>query len=80
MVLSVMRDRAVFTRLDGNGVFIGGYNRNLTIRQNDFEFMGASAMAAWGDTSTVLNAAGSKSVPWPIGPDGPSARPPFIAV
>ena len=27
-------------------------------------------MASWGDTSTKLNAAGDKSLPWPVGPDG----------
>ena len=60
----------LFTRLDGNAIFIGGYNRNLSIDSNEFIFVGDSAIAAWGDTSTRLNANGSLSLPYPIGPDG----------
>ena len=60
----------LFTRLDGNAVFIGGYNRNLSVDSNEFIFVGDSAIAAWGDTSTRLNANGSLSLPYPIGPDG----------
>ena len=60
----------LLTRLDGHGVFIGGYNRGLTIEQNEFRLLGGSAMAAWGDTSTTLSAAKKTEVPWPIGPDG----------
>jgi hypothetical protein len=60
----------VLTRLDGNGVFVGGYNRGLTISQNEFSWIGGSAMAAWGDTSTTLSATKKTQVPWPIGPDG----------
>jgi hypothetical protein len=61
---------SLFTRLDGNAVFIGGYNRGLTIDSNEFVFIGDTAIAAWGDTSTRLNANGSLSLPYPIGPDG----------
>ncbi len=52
------------------GIFIGGYNRNVTIERNEFEFIGGSAMAAWGDTSTAISAAKNTTVQWPIGPDG----------
>eukprot|EP01048_Picozoa_sp_COSAG05_P005360 COSAG05_NODE_316_length_11576_cov_16.975342_3_plen_71_part_00 len=34
----------LLTRLDGNGVFIGGYNRGLTIEQNEFRLLGGSAI------------------------------------
>jgi hypothetical protein len=30
----------------------------------------------WGDTSTSLNANGSRTVPWPIGPDARSGLQP----
>jgi hypothetical protein len=39
-----------FTRIDGNAVFISGYNRNATIAQSTFEWLGQSAIAAWGLT------------------------------
>ena len=61
----------------GNAIFIGEYNRNLTIKSNEFEFIGESAMAAWGVTSTKLNAAGNKTLPWPLGPDGRDGNQPI---
>jgi hypothetical protein len=66
----------LLTRLDGNGVFVGGYNRGLTIEENEFSWIGGSAMAAWGDTSTTLSAAKKIEVPWPIGPDGQGGNQP----
>lgn len=62
-------DSSLFTRVDGLGVFISGYNRNLTIHNSTFEWIGGSAMAAWGDTSYTLNANGTRTIPWPRGPD-----------
>jgi hypothetical protein len=70
---------SLFTRLDGNAVFIGGYNRNLTIDANEFVYIGDSAIAAWGDTSTRLNANGSVTLPYPIGPDGRGAKNAFVS-
>ena len=65
-------DQCLLTRLDGNAIFIGGYNRNLTISNNEFSFIGDGAMASWGDTSSALNANGSLTVPggYKVGPDG----------
>jgi len=60
----------LFTRLDGNAVFVGGYNRRMTIQGNEFFGIGDSAMAVWGDTSFNLNENGSIALPYPIGPDG----------
>jgi hypothetical protein len=60
----------LFTRLDGNAIFLGGYHRDLLISNNEFEYIGDSAMASWGDTSGNLNANGSVSVPYAVGPDG----------
>lgn len=35
-------------RLDGNGLVISGYNRNATILNNEFAWIGDSPMVAWG--------------------------------
>ena len=69
--------RCLLTRLDGNGIYAGEYNRNLTIRSNEFTFIGESAMASWGSTSVDLSEAGSKPpLPHRIGPDGRSGDQP----
>jgi hypothetical protein len=39
-----------FERLDGNGIFVSGYARNTTLADNEFAWIGCSAMAAWGFT------------------------------
>lgn len=46
-----------FTRLDSNGVSINGYNRNVTIDENEFVWLGQNAVAAWGrpDDNNGLN-------------------------
>lgn len=69
---NVSIDGCLFTRLDGNGVFAGGYHRNLSLTDNEFAFIGASAMTAWGDTSSALNGNGTLTVPGghKVGPDG----------
>ena len=40
-----------FTRLDGNGVFVSGYTRHVTISDNEFSWIGCSPMASWGYTN-----------------------------
>ena len=44
-------DNCTFERLDGNGVMVSGYNRNVTISNSDFAFLGGNAIAAWGYTN-----------------------------
>ena len=44
-------DQCYFTRMDGIGVFLSGYNRNTTIENSDFSWIGDSAMAGWGYTA-----------------------------
>jgi len=39
-----------FTRIDGNAVFLSGYNRYAAISQNEFVWLGQNAVAAWGRT------------------------------
>eukprot|EP01060_Flectonema_neradi_P033223 TRINITY_DN550_c0_g1_i1.p1 TRINITY_DN550_c0_g1~~TRINITY_DN550_c0_g1_i1.p1 ORF type:complete len:848 (+),score=215.29 TRINITY_DN550_c0_g1_i1:43-2586(+) len=40
----------LFRRVDGNAVMISGYNRYATMDGNEFNWIGDSAMAAWGYT------------------------------
>ena len=70
-------DSSLFTRLDGLGVFVSGYNRALTVSNSTFEWIGGSAMASWGDTSYAMNANGSRTIPWPRGPDVRDGNFPF---
>ena len=70
-------DSSLFTRLDGLGVFISGFNRGLTIQNSTFEWLGGSAMASWGDTSYAMNANGSRTIPWPRGPDARGGNQPI---
>ncbi|KAJ1447220.1 pectin lyase fold/virulence factor [Pelagophyceae sp. CCMP2097] len=44
-------DGCAFDRLDGNGMMVSGYNRNATIKDSDFSFIGGTAIAAWGYTN-----------------------------
>ena len=37
-----------FIRLDGNAVFLSGYNRNAQILDNEFSWLGQNAIASWG--------------------------------
>ena len=39
-----------FTRLDGNALSINRYARNITITNNEFGWIGDSAITQWGDT------------------------------
>lgn len=48
---STMVDSCVFERLDGNAVMISGYNRDVTIQNNEFIWIGDTAIASWGYTS-----------------------------
>ena len=40
-----------FVRLDGNVVFLSGYNRNTTISDNEFSWIGHSVAVGWGYTN-----------------------------
>lgn len=49
----IMISDNLFTRLDGNGVSINRYNRNVTIYKNEITLIGGSAITLWGDTMNV---------------------------
>jgi hypothetical protein len=47
----VVISNCTFERLDGNAVMFSGYNRNATVQDSDFAFIGGNALAAWGYTN-----------------------------
>lgn len=47
----VVISNSIFERLDGNAVMISGYNRNATIQDSDFAYIGENAIASWGYTN-----------------------------
>jgi hypothetical protein len=51
-----------FERLDGNAVMISGYNRNTTISESDFAFIGGTAIASWGYTNETESDPGRPGV------------------
>eukprot|EP01084_Bolivina_argentea_P030674 56800_1 len=49
----VMITTNLLTRLDGNGVSINRYNRNVTVYKNEFSWIGGSSITLWGDTENI---------------------------
>jgi hypothetical protein len=41
----------LLTRLDGNGVFVSGYTRHVTINDNEMTWIADNPMASWGYTN-----------------------------
>jgi hypothetical protein len=41
------------TRVDGNAVFVGSYNRNVSVLDSSFRWIGDTAIALWGDTRAL---------------------------
>ena len=50
----VILESNLVTKCDGNGVFLSNYNRDVTIKDNEFAFIGDNAMAAFGSTGRCL--------------------------
>ena len=73
---NVSVDRNQLTRCDGNGIFLGGYTRNVSIVGNDMSWIGDSAMAAFGWTSDCLHPNCSVKLPAKVGPDGTGGEQP----
>ena len=59
---SITFNGCTFARLDGNAVMISGYNRNATISNNDFSYIGGNAIAAWGYTNETKTDPGRPGV------------------
>ena len=47
-------DGCHFDRLDGIGLYLAGFNRNATIRNSEFSWIGDTAIALWGRTKSVM--------------------------
>ena len=71
-------DGVLFERNDGNGVYLGGYVRNTTIKDSEFAWQGDTCVASWGKTTEALNANGTKTLPdgYDLGPDGRAGNQP----
>jgi hypothetical protein len=63
-------DGCVFERLDGNAVMLSAFNRNVTISRNEFAWIGASAVAVWGNAEGGGSVANDSLVPPGFGFDG----------
>jgi hypothetical protein len=53
---------ALFTRTDGNAIFLGAYNRNISVLDTEFVWIGMSAVASLGLTDFDDGTAGTQ--PW----------------
>ena len=61
----------VFERVDGNAIMLSAYNRNATITMNEFVWIGATAVALWGNTD-----GGDDRLPAGFGFDGSNGNQP----
>lgn len=57
------------TRVDGTGVFLNNYHRGALLANNEFSWIGESAMSAFGSSSHCVNANCTIKLPAAIGPD-----------
>jgi hypothetical protein len=64
----------VFERVDGNAVLLSAYNRNASITMNEFAWIGATAVALWGNTEATAGA--DSALPEGYGADGTSGNQP----
>lgn len=60
-VESVRIADCLFTNLDGIAIELLGYSRGVQILDNDFQFLGASAIVLWGRSSIALDESGALS-------------------
>ena len=58
---NVSVSKCLFTRLDGNALFLSGYVRGAVVQKSEFAWTGDSAMASWGFTAPLgTESAGDK--------------------
>jgi len=53
-------ERCTFTRLDNTALLLSRHNRRASLIQNEFVWLGQSAMAAWGETDGVDGTGGDQ--------------------
>ena len=56
--VNTLIDNCAFVRVDGNALMLSGYNRNATVQHSNFEWIGNTAMAAWGYTHELHTSEG----------------------
>eukprot|EP01052_Picozoa_sp_SAG31_P011651 SAG31_NODE_663_length_13021_cov_9.408296_13_plen_194_part_00 len=49
----VTLENNTITRVDGNAIFVGAYNRRAKILNSEFNFIGDTAVALWGKTEAL---------------------------
>ena len=69
-------DGCVLERLDGNAVMLSGYNRRAQVTRNEFAWIGDTAIAAWGKT-TSRDATYAAAAPG-LGEDGTGGEQPWF--
>eukprot|EP00937_MAST-01D_sp_MAST-1D-sp2_P000871 g871.t1 len=72
-------EQCAFERVDGTAVMVTGFNRNVTVQNSTFAFVGENAVALWGDTrggSYVTDPAQAAALPRGFGPDGTGGEQP----
>ena len=64
---NLLVDGCHFEKVDGHGAFISGYNRHAMISNNEFSWVGGSAIASWGRTDSEVdeNAINAKNGDFP---------------
>jgi hypothetical protein len=55
----VVIENCTFSRLDGIALFLSGFNLNTSIVNNEFVWIGDTAIAAWGNTTQIDGTAGN---------------------
>ena len=68
-------DGCIFERIDGNAVLLSSYNRGAAITHNEFVWIGATAIALWGNTSPGPGA--DSILPEGYGSDGTAGNQPI---
>ena len=68
----------VFERVDGNAVLLSAYNRHVEVSYNDFAWIGATAVALWGNTESTGGA--DSALAEGYGGDGTSGNQPRFSL
>ena len=68
-VKGVTVENCTLRRVDGNGISINGYARNVSVLTSEFHFVGETAIALWGRTRQGVGG-GDVTLPAGVGIDG----------
>jgi hypothetical protein len=70
----------IFERIDGNAVLLSAYNRNVSVTHNEFVWIGATAVALWGNTESSGSGNGDAVMPPGYGADGTAGNQPRFSL